>query len=70
MSMNAANARLRQAEKDLVVRWEATLAYWHDENARRFAQDHLEPLLAKTRAAQDAMVHLETILTTLRHECG
>ncbi len=70
MSMNAAHARLKQAEKDLLAHWETTRMYWHDENARRFAKDHLEPLLARAKAAHDAMVQLETILITLRHECG
>ena len=70
MSMHSAHARLKRAEKELVIRWDMTQQYWHDENARKFAQERLDPLLARVRAAHDAMVHLEIILTTLRSECG
>ena len=70
MSMNSAHARLKRAEKDLVAHWAATRQCWRDENARKFAEERIEPLLARARAAHDAMVHLETILNTLRHDCG
>jgi hypothetical protein len=69
MSMNSAHSRLKRAEKDLAARWEATRQYWHDENARQFAKEYLDPLLDRARAAHDAMVHLETVLTVLRHDC-
>lgn len=70
MSMQTAHARIKQAERDLLARWETTLMSWQDDNARRFATEQLEPLLAKARVAREAMIHLENILSTLRHDCG
>ena len=70
MSMHSAYARLKRAEKELIIRWELTQSAWQDENARKFAKDRLDPLLDRVHAAHEAMVHLETILTTVRHECG
>jgi hypothetical protein len=69
MSMNSAHNRLKRAERDLIVKWDATRQYWHDEKAREFAEHHLEPLLSRARAAHDALVNFETILNVLRHEC-
>ena len=69
MSMNSAHSRLKRAQKDLLNRWDATRQCWHDENARHFAEEHLEPLMDRVTAAHDAMVHLESILAALRHDC-
>ncbi|MBI4582394.1 MAG: hypothetical protein HY718_22050 [Planctomycetes bacterium] len=69
MSINSAHNRLKRAERDLVIRWEATQQHWRDENARQFAEERLEPLLERARAAHEALVHLEAILTGLRHDC-
>jgi hypothetical protein len=69
MSMNSAHNRLKRAERDLVQRWEVTQQHWQDENARKFAEHNLQPLLERTRAAHDALVHLEAVLAALRHDC-
>ena len=69
MSMNSAHSRLKRAEKDLRIRWEHTRQSWRDDAAVEYEKDFLEPLLARARAAHDAMVHLESVLTMLRHDC-
>lgn len=69
MSMNSAHNRLKRAERDLMLRWETTRQYWRDENAREFAERFLEPLMARSRAAHDALVHLEAVLNKLRRDC-
>ncbi len=69
MSMNSAHNRLKRAERDLIIKWEITRQHWRDEKAREFAEQHLEPLLARAKAAHDALVNLETVLTVLRRDC-
>lgn len=69
MSMNSAHNRLKRAEKDFRIRWDQTQQTWQDDVARKYEKDFLEPLLARVRAAHDAMIHLESVLTVLRHDC-
>jgi hypothetical protein len=69
VSMNSAHNRLKRAEKDFRICWEETRRQWQDEAASKYGDEVLEPLLARTRAAHDAMIHLETVLTVLRHDC-
>jgi hypothetical protein len=69
VSMNSAHNRLKRAEKDFRICWEETRRLWQDEAARKYGDEVLEPLLARARAAHDAMIHLETVLTVLRHDC-
>jgi hypothetical protein len=69
MSMNSAHNRLKRAERDLLAKWDLTRQYWSDDKSREFADRHLEPLLKRSRAAHDALVNFETILTALRHDC-
>ena len=69
MSMNSAHTRLKRAERDLLIKWDLTREHWTDEKSREFAEQHLEPLLGRARAAHEALVNLETVLTVLRHDC-
>jgi hypothetical protein len=69
MSMNSAHNRLKRAEKDFRIRWEQTLQLWRDETARQYNDDFVEPLLARAKSVHEAMVHLESVLTVLRHDC-
>lgn len=69
MSMNSAHNRLKRAEKDFRIQWEQARQAWQDDVARKYAEDFLEPLLTRVRAAHDAMIHLESVLIKLRHDC-
>ncbi len=69
MSMNSAHNRLKRAERDLLLRWETVRQVWRDEKAHQFVEDRLEPLIKQTRAAHDALVHLENVLNTIRRDC-
>lgn len=69
MSMNSAHNRLKRAEKDFRIRWEEVRRTWQDDAARQYEHEFIEPLLARAKAAHDAMIHLETVLTVLRHDC-
>lgn len=69
MSMNSAHNRLKRAEKDFRIQWDQVRQYWHDEAARKYGNEFVEPFLTRARAVHEAMVHLESVLTVLRHDC-
>jgi hypothetical protein len=69
MSVIAGLGRLKQSGKDLRVAWQAVQAAWQDENCRHFQESHMEPLLARLRAVEQAMAHMASILQQARHDC-
>jgi len=69
VSINSAHNRLKRAEQDLRIRWSAAQQYWRDDTARSYGEEFLEPLIDRVRAAHDALVHLEAVLTVLRRDC-
>ena len=69
MSMNSAHNRLKRAEKDFRIRWEQVRQTWQDETGRKYENEFVGPFLARVRSVHEAMVHLESVLTVLRHDC-
>jgi hypothetical protein len=70
MSVTAGLGRLRRAAKDLRTQWGEVKTVWHDENCRRFGENHIEPLLARLRTVELAMGHIAAVLQRARHDCG
>ena len=69
MSVNAGLQKLKRAGKDLRTQWNEVKGTWHDENSRRFEEQHLAPLLARLRTVELTMGHMATILQEARHDC-
>lgn len=69
MSTYAGLTRLSQAAKDLKAQWEETRAAWHDENAQRFEDDCVLPLLASARRVELSLSHLASVLQEMRRAC-
>lgn len=69
MSMSASVGKLKQAEKDLRIRWGEVKTAWQDDNSRHFQEDRIEPLLARLRAVELAMTHMASVLQQARHDC-
>lgn len=69
MSVSTGQARLKEAEKDLLAHWQEVCQFWHDDNSRHFHDDDLAPLIVRIRAAQNAMMHMESVLNTIRRDC-
>ena len=69
MSMTAAQARLQQSMKELVVHWEQTLDEWDDPVAKDFQRYYLEPLEPSVRSAMVGMTHMLELLHKARQEC-
>jgi hypothetical protein len=69
VSVIAGLGKLRQAAKDLGVRWDEAKTAWHDENSRRFEERQLAPLLTRLRTVELSLRHMATILQKVRHDC-
>ena len=55
MSVSAGIGELRDGAKQLRLQWGEVQGAWQDENARRFFENHMAPLLARLRTVELAM---------------
>ena len=69
MSVIAGIAKLRDSTKKLRREWLEVQTSWQDENARRFHENHLEPLLAQVRIVEMAMSHMAATVHKARRDC-
>ncbi len=69
MSVIAGIGKLRDAAKQLRLQWGEVQGEWHDENARQFHENHIEPLLARVRAVELAMSQIAATAQKARHDC-
>jgi len=69
MSTSAGLGKLKQAAKDLQAQWYEARAAWHDENARRFEETYVTPLLARVRKVELLLAHMGVVLQEARHDC-
>ncbi len=69
MSVVAGIGKLRDAAKQLRQQWGEVQGEWHDDNARLFHENHIEPLLAKIRAVELAMSQIAATAQKARHDC-
>ena len=70
MSINAAKARLTQAQKDLLAHWMQTRVSWDDAISRRFEETHIRPLESDVRSAVGAMEQAERVLQRMSRDCS
>ncbi len=70
MSVSTGQAKLKEAGKELAARWAEARGYWHDDVARRFETEFVEPLLAALRDAQEAMSRMDAVVEQVRRDCA
>jgi len=70
LSLSTGQAKLKEAGRELAARWGETRGCWHDEVARRFETEFVEPLLAALRDAQEAMSRMDAVVEQVRHDCA
>lgn len=70
MSVTVGRAKLNNATKDLLVKWEQTKAVWTDARAQAFEREFIEPLNPQVRAALSAMERLAGILAQAQRDCN
>jgi hypothetical protein len=69
MSVIAGIGKLRNSAKQLRQQWSEVQSSWHDENARLFYENQIEPLLARVRAVELAMSQIAATAQKARHDC-
>lgn len=69
MSVDVAQSKIKQASKELRIRWHETKAVWRDENSRRFEAEHVSPLWPQLRTVEAALRHMRTVLAQARRDC-
>ena len=69
MSVDAGQARIQRAAKDLLVRWETTRSVWRDDVSNRFDDIFMTPLAVSLRAAEEALNRMGMILQQLHQDC-
>lgn len=62
--------RLSRATKELREQWLETKESWNDDNARDFAQQHLEPLGPQVTLMLTAVNRLREVLEKAERECS
>lgn len=69
MSLYESRGNLQKSLKDLVVKWQATKAIWHDVQATSIEEDVLRPLERDVRSACEAMDVMKGIVSAARRDC-
>lgn len=70
MSAGVAQARLKDALRDLKARWETVRGDWDDAAAREFTKDVIEPLELRVLASIGAMGRMSEVIAAARRDCG
>jgi hypothetical protein len=63
------SGRLRAARKDLQQRWSMTKMHWRDQAAKRFEEQHLEPLIPRLSMAVNAVSSMGELLERMQRDC-
>jgi hypothetical protein len=63
------DALLEKALKELRVAWDATGEGWRDQARADFANDHLDPLMARARQAAGTIRRMDAILRDAVQQC-
>ncbi len=70
MSIRTGQAKLARAAKALFADWQKAKENWRDENSRIFEEEVLVPLRLELRKIDQAMTHLDAVLTRTRGDCS
>lgn len=69
MSMNVGQARLRDALKNLKLRYERAKLDWDDSARREFERQFIAPLDAQVLTAMNAMARLNEVSSAAERDC-
>ena len=69
MSVRTAFGQLEHARKGLVAQWEETATAWTDDNARRFEEEVMSPLMSRIRQLELALNQLDVALRKAHRDC-
>lgn len=63
-------AKLRNALKLLLTRWEQTKLEWHDGVSRQFEETYIQLLEPEIRGELDRLANLAQVLSEAEHDCS
>ncbi len=69
MSVKGGQAKLKQAQKDLLAAWNRVRESWQDDNRRQMEKNLIEPMVRDMHAVQLAMEQMGLLLTRIHSEC-
>jgi hypothetical protein len=61
--------QLRDALKNLQIKWEEGCSFWNDDVRKQFQEEVLDPLAAQVRTTLQAMEHLSLLLVQAGQDC-
>jgi hypothetical protein len=61
--------RIRHALEKLQIAWNEASTDWNDAVSRRFAANHLEPMLPRVKLALDAISRMSLLLDEVERDC-
>ncbi|MCW5766315.1 MAG: hypothetical protein KIT68_10105 [Phycisphaeraceae bacterium] len=70
MSTAVAQAKLRDAVRELQFKWVRIRESWDDDAAAALERDLIQPLPPRMNAAMGAMGRIGELMVTIRRECG
>ena len=70
MSVAGARAKIKDAQRTLLVAWHQARQAWDDPVSRALWEHHLGPLDQSLRAAAGAMDQMREVLERIRRDCA
>lgn len=70
MSSAVAQAKLRDAVREVQFKWNRAREVWDDEAAREFHATYINPLPVRVSTAMGAMGRMGELIAAARRECG
>jgi hypothetical protein len=61
--------RIRHALEKLEIAWNESSAEWNDSVSRRFAANHLEPMVPRVKMALDAIARMSLLMDEVERDC-
>jgi hypothetical protein len=62
-------SRVRHALEKLEIAWNEAHGEWNDAVSRRFAANHLEPMVPRVKMALDAISRMSLLLDEVERDC-
>jgi hypothetical protein len=62
-------SKIYKSLEDLQAAWADTLEHWHDDNSRKFEEDHLIPMALTIRLSLDAVNRMSESLAKAERDC-
>lgn len=70
MSTAVAQAKLRDAVRELQFKWQRAREHWDDEAAAQFHNEVIQPIPSRVTSAITAMSRVGELMAAVHRECG